>query len=232
MGFYEELERRWNSPNNLWAQGGTAPAVSMDSNQAGATMASRYITAKYLAILGFGVAPVGQMAKGASGISKSQYYKAYGIFKRPIISLGVYKQIRGARTAMFLSKTYSKIILAGSVFNFGRNVQMARDKEYKRLGINIFGPPLSLFAYDTYMARNSGTEEIIAAVDREQKEQSRVGSSLTSKPKTRGKHSYVPSVTSYLAYYEGGKGTHENSICRKGYRYVAKSGTLGLCVRK
>jgi hypothetical protein len=63
---------------------------------------------------------------------------------------------------------------------------------------------------------------------------SRVGSSLTSKSKTRGKHSkhsYVPSVTKYLAYYEGGKGKHEDSICRKGYRYVAKSGTLGMCVR-
>ena len=61
---------------------------------------------------------------------------------------------------------------------------------------------------------------------------SRVGGSLPSKPKTRGKHSYVPSASRYLAYYEGGKGKHEDSICRKGYRYVAKSGTLGMCVRK
>jgi hypothetical protein len=62
--------------------------------------------------------------------------------------------------------------------------------------------------------------------------ESGVGGSLPSKPKTPGKHSYVPSVSRYLAYYEGGKGKHENSICRKGYRYVAKSGTLGMCVRK
>ena len=156
-------------------------------------------------------------------VTGSRAYKVYGAIKRPILTLGVHKKISGATTAMSLSKAYSKSLIAASVFNFGRNVQLARAKEYKRLGINVFGPPLSLFLYDHHMAHDMDAEAEIAIA---KQEQSGVGGSLPSKPKTPGKHSYVPSVSRYLAYYEGGKGKHENSICRKGYRYVAKSGTL------
>jgi len=203
--------------------------VSMDSNQAGATMASRYTTAKYGAIIGASVFPVGALARGGTAVTGSKAYKVYGAVKRPVLTLGVHRKIRGATTAMSLSKMYSKGMLANSVFGFARNVQLARAREWKRLGINVMGPPGSLFLYDNHMAHDMDAEADIAVA---KQEKSRIDASLTSASKTRGKHSYVPSVTKYLAYYEGGKGKHENSICRKGYRYVAKSGTLGMCVRK
>jgi hypothetical protein len=200
--------------------------ISMDSNQAGATMASRYITAKNAAIVGASVIPAGALTRGGSAVTGSTAYKVYGYVKRPVWSIGVHQKIRGATTGMALSKAYSKMMIAGSLFNFGRNVQLARAKEYKRLGINVFGPPLSLFLYDYYMAHNMDAEAEISAV---KEEQSRVGGSLPSKPKTRGNDSYRPSATRYLAYYEGGVGDHPDSICRKGYRYDRKR---NLCVKK
>ena len=200
--------------------------VSMDSNQAGATMASRYMVAKNAAIIGVGVAPVGKIISGGRAVTGSKAYKVYGAIKRPILTLGVHKKIQGARTAMTLSKTYGKMALTAGVLNFGRNIHLARQKEYKRLGINVFGPPLSLFLYDNYMDRNKTSEAETAAVA---KEQSRVGGSLPSKPKTRGKDTYRPSATRVLKYYEGGVGDHQDSICRKGYRYDRKR---NLCVRK
>ena len=203
--------------------------VSMDTNQAGATMASRKTTAKYAAIIGASVFPAGKLVQSGRVVTGSSAYKVYGYAKRPLLSVGVHQKIRGATTAMTLSKAYSKSLIAASVFNFGRNIALARAQEWKRLGINVFGPPGSLFLYDHYMEHNMDVEAEIAAA---KSEQSRLGSSLPSKPKTRGKHSYVPSVDRYLAYYEGGKGKHPDSICRKGYRYVYKNGTLGMCVRK
>ena len=69
---------------------------------------------------------------------------------------------------MSLSKAYSKSLIAASVFNFGRNLQLARAKEYKRLGINVFGPPLSLFLYDYHMAHDMDAEAEIAIAKQEQ----------------------------------------------------------------
>ena len=198
----------------------------MDTNQAGATMASRYTVAKNAAIIGASVFPAGALFRGGSAVTGSRAYRVYGAIKRPILTLGVHKKISGATTAMALSKGYSKMMIAGSLFNFGRNVQLARAKEYKRLGINVFGPPLSLFLYDHYMAHDMDAEAEIATA---KQEQSRRDGSLPSKSKTRGKDSYRPSATRYLLYYEGGVGDHEDSICRKGYRYDRKR---NLCVRK
>jgi len=181
--------------------------VSMDTNQAGATMASRYITAKHAAIIGASVFPVGALARGGSMVTGSKAYKLYGAVKRPILTIGVHKKISGARTAMSLSKMYSKGMLAASVFNFGRNVQLARAKEYKRLGINVFGPPLSLFLYDNYIAHDMDAEAEIAAA---KQEQSGVGSSLPSKPKTPGK--YKP---------------RRGQRCRPGYKLIN-----GMCVKQ
>lgn len=163
--------------------------ISMDSNQAGATMASRSMTAKNAAIFGAGVFPVGVLARGGSAITGSKAYKAFGVFKRPILSLGVHQQIRGATAAMSLSKAYSKMAITGGVLNFGKNIQLARAKEYKRLGINIMGPPLSLFMYDYYMAHDTIAEAEIALMEQKK---SRIDASLTSASKTRGKDSYRP----------------------------------------
>lgn len=202
----------------------------MDTNQAGATMASRYQVAKGAAIVGSMIVPGSAVYKGGRAVTGSTAYKVYGAVKRPLLTVGVHKKVRGATTAMTLSKAYSKGLITAGILNFGRNLQLAYAKEYRRLAINMFGPPGSLFLYDMYMEHNMDAEADIA----EAKEiQSRVGSSLPSKPKTRGKkHSYVPSVEKYLAYYQGGVGDHEDSICRKGYRYVRKPGTLGLCVKR
>ena len=197
--------------------------VSMDSNQAGATMASRSMTAKNAAILGAGVFPVGALARGGSAVTGSKAYKAYGVFKRPILSLGVHQQIRGATAAMTLSKAYSKMAITGGVLNFGRNIQLARAKEYKRLGINVMGPPLSLFMYDYYMAHNTNAEADIAAA---KQEKSRIDSSLTSKSKTRGNGSYKPSNRKIDDFFTSGGKTNP---CRSGFKFSAKR---MMCVRK
>ena len=181
--------------------------VSMDTNQAGATMASRYTVAKNAAIIGASVFPAGALARGGGMVTGSRAYKVYGAVKRPVLTLGVHQQIRGATAAMALSKAYSKSLLAASVFNFGRNVQLARAKEYKRLGINVFGPPLSLFLYDHYMAHDMDAEADIATA---KDEQSGVGRSLPSKPKTPGK--YKP---------------RRGQRCRKGYKLIN-----GMCVKQ
>lgn len=199
--------------------------ISMDTNQAGATMASRYIVAKNAAIIGASVFPAGALARGGSTVTGSRAYKVYGAVKRPILTLGVHKKISGAKTAMTLSKAYSKSLLAASVFNFGRNVQLARAKEYKRLGINVFGPPLSLFLYDYHMAHDMDAEAEIAAA---KEEQSRVGGSLPSKPKTRGnKDSYRPPGWMIRAYEN--KVIPNYNPCADGFRYDSKR---KLCVRK
>jgi hypothetical protein len=181
-------------------------SVSMDSNQAGSTMASRYTVAKNAAIIGASVFPVGKLVQGGKMVTGSTAYKVYGAVKRPILTVGVHQKIRGATTAMSLSKAYSKMALTAGVLNFGRNIQLARQKEYKRLGINVFGPPLSLFLYDNYMDRNKTSEDEIASTA---KEQSRVGGSLPSKPKTRG--NLKPSSKKFLPGH-------------KPYAYKPKSG--------
>jgi len=160
----------------------------------------------------------------------SRMYKGYGFIKRPVLTTAVNAEIRGARAAMAVSKTYGRIMLALSAKELDRNIKLAKQREWKRLGISLYGPPGSLWVYDNYLADNSSTDKM----KRDARiVKSRRGGSLPSKPKTRGtKHSYVPSVEKYLAFYEGGKGEHEDSICRKGYRYVRKPGTLGLCVKR
>lgn len=195
----------------------------MDTNQAGVTMASRYTVAKNAAIIGASVFPAGALARGGGMVTGSRAYKVYGAIKRPILTLGVHKKISGATTAMSLSKAYSKSLLAASVFNFGRNVQLTRAKEYKRLGINVFGPPLSLFLYDNYMAHNMDAEADIATA---KEEQSRVGGSLPSKPETRGNGSYKPSNQKIDDFFTSGGKTNP---CRKGYKFIAKR---MMCVRK
>ena len=202
------LRDKWNHPDNMMRH--HPGNISMDTNQAGATMASRYITAKNAAIVGASVFPVGALARGGGMVTGSRAYKVYGAIKRPILTLGVHKKISGATTAMSLSKAYSKMMIAGSLFNFGRNVQLARAKEYKRLGINVFGPPLSLFLYDYHMAHNMDAEAEIATA---KQEQSGVGGSLPSKPKTPGKKiSYKPK---------------QGVRCAPGYRKIN-----GMCVKQ
>lgn len=219
MSIFTAIERRWNQPGNLMNMGGTAPAVSMDSNQAGATMASRYLTAKYAAIIGASVFPVGALARGGTAVTGSKAYKVYGAVKRPVLTLGVHQKIRGATTAMSLSKMYSKGMLANSVFGFARNVQLARAREWKRLGINVMGPPGSLFLYDNHMAHDMDAEAEIAVA---KQEKSRIDSSLTSKSKTRGKQlSKLPKGY----FYTKKKGVP----CIPGFKYHRDS---GMCIKQ
>ena len=206
MVSYSKIKRDFNQ-----SMFGNHPGnVSMDSNQAGATMASRFIVAKNAAILGASVFPVGKLVQGGKMVTGSTAYKVYGAVKRPILTVGVHQKIRGATTAMSLSKAYSKMALTAGVLNFGRNIQLARQKEYKRLGINVFGPPLSLFLYDNYMDRNKISEDETASVA---EIQSGVGGSLPSKPKTPGKN----------IIYKPKQGVP----CAPGYRKIN-----GMCVKQ
>lgn len=176
------LRQKWNHPDNIMRH--HPGNISMDSNQAGATMASRYQVAKGAAVVGSMVVPGSAVYKGGRAVTGSTAYKVYGAVKRPVLTVGVHKKVRGAATAMSLSKAYSKALITASVLNFGRNLQLAYAKEYRRLGINLFGPPGSLFLYDMYMAHNMDAE---SDIDQARETQSRVGRSLPSKPKTRGK---------------------------------------------
>ena len=192
--------------------------VSMDTNQAGATMASRYQVAKGAAIVGSMVVPASGVYRGGRAVTGSTAYKVYGAVKRPVLTVGVHKKVRGATTAMALSKAYSKALITASVFNFGRNLQLAYAKEYKRLGVNLFGPPGSLFLYDMYMEHNMDAEDDISGA---KEIQSRVGSSLPSKPKTRGKKRQPDQ-------YKPLRGMK----CRPGYRFQSVPGSeVGMCVR-
>ena len=165
-------------------------------------------------------APLATMAAlgvGASGVigavTSHRYYRAYGFVKRPAITWGVWNEIQGARTLMFVSKSYSKLMLGVGIIGYKRNIALARQKEWKRLGINVFGPPFSLALYDMYMSETGETRRIIEAGNQINIEESRRGRSLPSRPKTRGKHSsYKPKA--------GRK-------CAPGYRKVG-----GRCVKK
>tara|TARA_B100001564_G_C20620269_1_gene661999 strand:- start:86 stop:742 length:657 start_codon:yes stop_codon:yes gene_type:complete len=121
---------------------------------------------------------VGRLALG------SRAYKAYSFVKRPVLTMAVNANVRGAKAAMAVSKAYGKTIAVLGALDFKRNVELIRQREWKRLGINLYGPPGSLWYYDNHMSGNSETakakRDAVAA-------KSRVGSSLPSKPKTRGK---------------------------------------------
>ena len=131
----------------------------------------------------------------------------------------------------------------GAVSKFGKGYKMVKGgKKMISMRISGFGRKLRNEGYTTmltavasklvggYVPTDKFTSDLFKAEDqRRQKEQSRVGGSLPSKPKTRGKDTYRPSATRVLKYYEGGVGDHQDSICRKGYRYDRKR---NLCVRK
>jgi hypothetical protein len=73
------------------------------------------------------------------------------------------------------------------------------------------------------MEHNMDAEAEIAEA---KSEQSRIGSSLPSKPKTRGKGSYKPSNQKIDDFFTSGGKTNP---CRKGYKFSAKR---LMCVRK
>ena len=131
----------------------------------------------------------------------------------------------------------------GAVSKFNKGYKAVKGgKRLITMGISGFGKKLQTQGYTdmataiagklvgAYVPMDKPTSELVKAEDRlRPKTQSRRGGSLPSKPETRGKDSYRPSATRYLAYYQGGVGDHEDSICRKGYRYDRKR---NLCVRK
>ncbi len=135
-------------------------------------------------------------------------YRALGVVKRPMLSFGVYNEIAYATEFMFISKTYAKIMLAFGIYDINKNIALAREKEYKRLGINLMGPPGSLWLYDNYMQKDKLIDDLEVI-----EQESRRDPSLTSGSQTRGKsNSYKP------------KAGHK---CAKGYRKIN-----GMCVKQ
>lgn len=174
-----------------------------------------------LAVGGIVVLPA--LASAVSYVAGSAAYKAfrvgYGFYKRPVISTMVSRGIRGGQTLMGISKAYSGIMLGLGLADYKRNIDLARSGQYTKLGINIFGPPGSLFAYNSYMSRNKTVEEARVAFD-----QVAVDSSLTSMSKTGG--------TSSSKKYSKGSGVSKyrpkaGKRCRKGYRKIG-----GMCVKR
>lgn len=117
-------------------------------------------------------------------VTGSRAYKAYGFVKRPVLTMAVNANIRGARAAMAVSKAYGRAIFTLGALDFKRNVELARQREWKRLGINIYGPPGSLWYYDNHLAETSETNKMMKDAS---SAKSRRDGSLPSKSKTRGK---------------------------------------------
>ena len=74
--------------------------------------------------------------------------KWFGYARRPVLSFGVQQGYRGASTLMGVSKAYAITMLGIGIHEFDQNQALAREKEWKRLGINLMGPPGSLWFYD------------------------------------------------------------------------------------
>ena len=193
--------------------------ISMDSNQAGATMSSRYTTAKGALIAASAVIPGSAFVKGGRVVGSSQAVKYYGYAKRPILSVGVHKKITGAQTAMALSKGYSKALITMGILDIGRNVRLAYQREYTRLGINLMGPPGSLFLYNNYMRRNKTVDDLEVI-----EEGSPRDFSLTSESKTGGK-----STSYYLGKNRIWAKGHDP--CAKGYR-LKRMNNAYYCVKQ
>jgi|GEM_PF-6722806 hypothetical protein len=110
-----------------------------------------------------GVMVVPAVASAVTAVMASAAYSSfrigYGFYKRPIITTMVRSGVRGAETLMGISKAYSYLMLGLAVADIRRNINLARSGEYTKLGINVFGPPGSLFAYNNYMSRNKTIED-------------------------------------------------------------------------
>ena len=169
----------------------------------------------------------GMSAFAARAALGSRAYKYYGYAKYPVLSGAKLYGVRGASTALSLTKGYSKLMTAAGLIGYKKNLKLAQQREWKRLGINVFGPPLSLYVYDNYIADTSTSKQEETAMVEAIKEQSRRGGSLPSKPKTRGKDSYRPAERKIDAFINGHIPNY--NPCKKGYRFDSKR---KLCVRK
>lgn len=176
-------------------------------------------------ILMFG-APIKGIQLGRA-ILGSRAYKAYGFVKRPVLSMAVNANIRGAKAAMTVSKTYGRAIATLGVLDLKKNIQLARQREWKRLGINIYGPPGSLWLYDNHLAKNAESDLIMkdAVIAK-----SRRDGSLPSKSKTRGKP--LPNVSG-KRYHLGRtrNWAQGHNPCATGYKLERRSG-IYYCVKK
>lgn len=178
-----------------------------------------YLAAMPLVMYG---APIraAQMGRALYG---SRLYKGYGFIKRPVLTTAVNAEIKGAKAAMAVSKTYGRTMLALSAYELDRNIKLAKQREWKRLGISLYGPPGSLWVYDNYLADNSSTDKMISEA---KIVKSRRGGSLPSKPKTRGKDSYRPAERKIDAFINGHIPNY--NPCKKGYRFDLKK---KLCIK-
>ena len=165
----------------------------------------------------------GMMGYAGFAAHGSKAYRYYGYAKHPALSAGKHYGIRGASTALSLVRGYGKLQTAVGLIGYKKNLQLAQQREFKRLGINIFGPPGSLYMYDKYLADTSNSKQEETVLVEAIKEQSGGGSSLPSKPTPPG--TYRPSVKNVKAYYA----TLGKSPCGKGYKFDE---ARGLCVPK
>ncbi len=72
----------------------------------------------------------------------------FGYVRYPLGSAGVKLGVPGAQQYLFASKVYAGLMLAYGIHEFDRNQALFRQKEYKKLGISLMGPPGSLWLYD------------------------------------------------------------------------------------
>lgn len=133
MGYYP------GDPRHLTSQSG-GPDRPMTKNQKiGLVVGVSLLT---------GWAAASLLSGTAVGATIGTGVRYFGYARRPVLSYGVHRGIRGASTLMGVSKAYAITMLAHGIYELDKNIALARDKEYKRLGINLMGPPGSLWLYD------------------------------------------------------------------------------------
>jgi len=173
-----------------------------------------------LFIGGLAIAATGGLAATAlsgtavgAGIGTGVRY--FGYARRPVLSYGVHQGYRGASTLMGLSKAYAATMLAHGVYEFDKNQALFRQKEYKRLGINLMGPPGSLWLYDQLY--NGPAKESLASSSSPSQQN---GGAKGNKTSTRSQKS-KPRLSSKSYKPKAGR------KCAPGYRKIG-----GRCVKQ
>jgi len=152
----------------------------------------------------------------AAGATIGTGLRYFGYARRPVLSYGVHQGYRGASTLMGVSKAYAITMLAHGIYEMDKNIALARDKEYKRLGINLMGPPGSLWLYDKIY--DGPSEQSLASSSTPSQQNGGVNG--TTKTST-GSQKSNPRLNSKSYKPKAGR------ICAPGYRKVG-----GRCVKK
>ena len=145
--------------------------------------------------------------------------KWFGYVRYPLGSAGVKLGVPGARQYLFASKVYAGLMLAYGIHEFDRNQALFRQKEYKKLGISLMGPPGSLWLYDKIY--NGPAKESLASSSTPSQQNG--GAKGNKKTPRKSKKSTKKMIKPQWSKYA--------SACPPGYRFRYVNGDP-MCVKK